>query len=245
MKKPLRVMLLAGSAEAHALADPLMAEVAAVIAVLSEPERSFPDFPCRTETGSLTDPAALEGFLDRFQISCILDAGHGFDAVQSAATATRAAAKGLPYARVLRPVWSVEPPARRAKDVAAAAGMIRHGARVFATTGRASLADFAPFAGACLLLRQTTDNGRSALPDFVQPVLGSPPFTQEQEAALFAELRIDTLICRNVGGLPSRPKLDAALAMGLETIVIDRPAPPAGIPCFATPDAALAWVRSL
>jgi precorrin-6A/cobalt-precorrin-6A reductase len=56
---------------------------------------------------------------------------------------------------------------------------------------------------------------------------------------------VEYLICRNLGGLPSRPKVDAALALGMKTILIDRPAAPKGSVVVADIAGVLAWVADL
>ena len=40
----------------------------------------------------------------------------------------------------------------------------------------------------------------------------------------------------------TRPKLDAAAALGVPVVMIDRPALPAGVEAVATVDEAVAWV---
>ena len=76
-------------------------------------------------------------------------------------------------------------------------------------------------------------------------VFGDPPFDVAQEQALFQDLAVDLLICRNLGGLPSRPKIDAARKLGLPVILIDRPAPPKGAQVVSSIEAVLAWVADL
>ena len=65
------------------------------------------------------------------------------------------------------------------------------------------------------------------------------------EGAGFRALRIDTLICRNLGGRASRPKLDAALALSLKVILIEPPAIPEDIEVVADVASALAWLDTL
>ena len=43
----------------------------------------------------------------------------------------------------------------------------------------------------------------------------------------------------------TRPKLDAAAALGVPVVMVDRPALPAGVPTVTTVDDAVDWVRSL
>ena len=58
------------------------------------------------------------------------------------------------------------------------------------------------------------------------------------------EHRIDALVTKNSGGSMTRPKLDAAAALGVPVVMVDRPPLPAGVRTVATVDEAVTWVRS-
>ena len=214
-------------------------------AVLRRAERSFGPLAVPSEIWSPGNLDEMAAYLRAHELTAVLDAGHGFDADISQIAFDATARLGLPYLRVLRPMWDIAAPVERAASVAAAARMIRPKARVFAATGRGTVEDYAPFAGARLYLRQTNAQARTKLPPFAEAVYGQPPFTRAAEEALFRALQIDTLVLRNVGGVPSRPKLDAARAMGLRVIAIDRPAAPVGAQVLAAPDAAIHWIETL
>lgn len=239
------ILLIAGSAEAHAIADDLAQNGLFAQAILRRKERSFGPLAVPARIWSPENLEEMAAFLSAQKITAICDAGHGFDADISELAAQAARQHGIAYMRLLRPAWVLPPQARVARDPDAAAGMIARGARVFATTGRGSVEAFDPFPGDRLFLRQTGGQGRGPYPDFVKPVFGEPPFTLQDEAALFQLLNIDTLICRNVGGIPGRPKLDASLQLGVQVIVIDRPPPPEGAELIADVPAALAWIAAL
>jgi precorrin-6A/cobalt-precorrin-6A reductase len=193
-------------------------------------------------TGGDTLAAALGAALGA--CDAVLDASHGFDSALTAAAHAGAVARNLPFLRLSRPVWPVTdlPGWHHVPDVAAARGLIAPEARVFAATGWASLPALQPFPGAKLLLRQTRPHQRPAPFEKVELVFGAPPFTRSSETALFKDLSVDTLICRNIGGAGSRPKLDAAADLGLTVILIDRPQRPDGIEEVCSAEAALDWV---
>ena len=239
------ILLIAGSAEAHDIASALSRSTMSAQAILRRVERSFGPLNVPSQIWTPGCSSEMQGYFAANGITAICDAGHGFDADVSLIAAEAARRSGLPYARLVRPTWSIVPPAERAASVAQAAAMIPIGARVFAATGRGTIDDYAPFTGRKLFLRQANAHVRNPLPEFAEAVYGGPPYTQAQEGALFRQLDIDTLVCRNVGGRPSRPKLDAALELGLRAIVIDRPAPPESARQLASPQAALAWLKSL
>ena len=243
-RKP-RILLIAGSAEAHDVASALSGSNLSAQAILRRVERSFGPLSVPSQIWTPDGSAQMQRYLADNGITAICDAGHGFDADVSLIAEDAARWSGLPYARLLRPAWTIKPPAERAVSVAQAAAMIPIGARVFAATGRGTIDEYAPFTGRKLFLRQARAGTRNPLPGFAEAVYGGPPYTRAQEAALFSRLDVDTLVCRNVGGEPSRPKLDAALELGVRAIVIDRPPPPEGARQLATARAAVAWLNGL
>ncbi|OAN74599.1 hypothetical protein A8B82_17715 [Sulfitobacter sp. EhC04] len=239
-----RILLLAGSAEARRIAVTLQARGVDVQALVSEPPRG-PDpmpVPCRLTT--FDDAATLAGQMVGYD--AVIDASHGFDGQMSRVGHAAAGIAALPFVSLTRPGWGLEAANwHEVSDVAAALPLIGPDMRVFSATGWASLPDYAGFPGARLLLRQTTRHDRVPPYDFVELVFGDPPFDAAQEAALFRDLDVDLLICRNLGGRPSRPKLDAAKALGLPVILIARPRLPEGAEVLGDIDAVLDWVAAL
>ncbi|MEN8891409.1 MAG: precorrin-6A/cobalt-precorrin-6A reductase, partial [Planktotalea arctica] len=71
-------------------------------------------------------------------------------------------------------------------------------------------------------------------------LVGRPPFSIEDEIALFKSLEIDWLIVKNAGGSASFSKLDAARTLGLNVGMIARPAPPDGL-CVSMLKQAITW----
>jgi precorrin-6A/cobalt-precorrin-6A reductase len=244
MTRRLDILLLAGSAEARALALALRKMGHQLRVLMAEPPRGAEPFPVSYDIFDFNDLPGLSQVMS--EVSIVVDASHGFDLFASAQACTAARRAAVPYVRLRRAPWSVQgdPGLRNASDVRAAAAMIRPGQRVFSATGWASLPDYAPFAGARLFLRQTRRHDRPAPAPHVTLVFGDPPFTAAQEAALFQELGIDLLICRNLGSAPSRPKVDAALALGIEVILVDPPAPPVGALVLGDVASVLDWVAA-
>jgi precorrin-6A/cobalt-precorrin-6A reductase len=56
---------------------------------------------------------------------------------------------------------------------------------------------------------------------------------------------IDALVTKNSGGPMTRPKLDAAEALGVAVVMVDRPPLPAGVRTVASVDDAVAWVKQI
>ncbi len=245
MTKPLSILLLAGSSEARQISAELLANGIQVRAISSEPPRGQSAFPVSVELMRQPNPKSLIEM--GAGADAILDASHGFDFEMSNVAAAVACELELPFACFQRPDWSTEgrPTWQRAEDVRQAMALVRPGARVFSATGWASLPDCRDFPGERILLRQTTLHQRSAPYDFVELVFGDPPFSVAGEEDLFRTLKVDTLICRNLGGAASRPKLDAAANLGVDVILVDRPPLPNGVTVFQTIDAIVNWAVSL
>ena len=242
-----KILLLAGSFEARRVAEALTAQGVVYDAWLSEAPRGaapMPQIPLlrRFDTGTQMRNAIAEG-----GYTAVLDAGHVFDRTVTHAAYAAAGALNLPYLRLERPAWDANehPRWRSAANLTEANAMIPAGARVFCATGWASLPAFADFAGARLFLRQTRRHPRPAPYPHVELVFGDPPFSVAQEEALFTRLGIDLLMCRNLGGAASRPKLDAARALDLDVILIDRPPAPEGSAQVTEIDAAISWIAAL
>lgn len=238
----MKLLVLAGSAEAREIARAAQAGGAEVRALVSEPPRGPDPMPVPCDLHGFEDLSSVMTALAGFD--AVLDASHGFDGRMSRLGFEAAGKLGLPFLSYARPAWSDDAAdnVHRAKDVIAAMALTGKGARVFSATGWASLSDYAGFDGDTLFLRQTSRHSRPVPFGFVELVFGDPPFTSASETALFKALSIDTLICRNLGGAASRPKVDAAIALGIKVILIARPSLPEGAKVVGQIDKALHWV---
>ena len=241
------ILVLGGSLEARHLAEALTARDLAYTVWLSEAPRGPALLPQVPQLRQFTDSATLREEIVQGGYTAVLDASHAFDHLVTEQGSTAASTLGLPYLRVERPAWdmSEQPRWDHLPSVRQANAVIPQGARVFCATGWDSLPDYAGFHGEILMLRQTRRHTRAAPHSFVELVFGDPPFDAAHEEALFSKLRVDLLICHNLGGKASRPKLDAAAALGIDVILIDKPAAPVGVRMVSEIKAALDWVDAL
>lgn len=238
------LLLLAGSGESRVLAARLAGRAGLrVTASLRERPRTFGPLPVPTRVGRFDD---LKGFLEAEAVTAVLDATHPFAVRMGHLAAAICADLGMPYARVLRPPWTPEGDETWAEvpDEAAVRHHLTPGARVFATTGRATLAALAQDVPARFLLRQMAE--RAAPPDFknVEYIIGKGPFSAAEEIENLRRARAEVLVAKNSGGAPSRTKIAAAHALGLPMILIARPAQPPG-PYLETVSQAMDWTASL
>ena len=95
--------------------------------------------------------------------------------------------------------------------------------RVFLTTGRTGVGAFARL-DAWFLIRAVTAARRRGAATRHQLLLSRGPYRYDDELNLLREHRIDALVTKNSGGDMTRAKLDAADALGVPVVMVDRPA---------------------
>ena len=236
----MRVLILGGTREARELAAALLARGDAPITSLAgatpEPQRP----PGETTVGPLATPEDLARLARATAADAVVDATHPFADEISAL----AADAPVPVLRLHRPPWQERPGDdwRRVPTLRAAAEQIPAGARVLLTTGRRGLAAFAPVGHAWFLIRTITPPG-PPLPPEHEILLDRGPYTLQSERTLLDRERIDLIVTKDSGGEATEAKLQAARERHLPVIVVDRPAPPQGVPTVATVPEALARLK--
>jgi precorrin-6A/cobalt-precorrin-6A reductase len=115
---------------------------------------------------------------------------------------------------------------------------------VFLTTGRSGTAAFRD-SDAWFLIRVVTAPEPADLPRNHQLVFSRGPYRYDDELAVLAENDIDVLVTKNSGGELTRAKVDAAQALGVDVVMIDRPALPRGVQTVTDVALAEEWVRRL
>jgi precorrin-6A/cobalt-precorrin-6A reductase len=226
MMRVLRVLLLGGTTEASQIGRALAA--AGVAGVYSYAGRTATPVaqPLPTRVGGFGGVDGFCEYIRREQITHVIDATHPF-ASQISRNAVEACAKtATPLIAYLRKPW-VSTPGDKWQQVAtfeqAAAALPDHPARIFLAIGRQHLTPFAAQPQHFYLLR-LVDAPDTALPlPDAEIVLARGPFTIEGDLALLRDHRITDIVARNAGGEGARAKLDAARALGLPVIMIDRP----------------------
>ncbi len=239
-----RVLLLAGTHEAHAVAAALDAAGYDVLASFAGATRRPRSLPVATRHGGFGGREAQRTFLLNGGFTAVIDASHPFAARISHRTAELCGELGLPYLRVLRPPWR---PGKGEKwddvsDLGELAALIPSGARVFLATG-ARHPEYAEALPERTLFGRKVDPGPAPFELNGGWVDGRPPFSGPDEIALFKRLDVDWLVAKNAGG-PARAKLDAARELGVRVAMIRRPSLP-DAPVVATVEDVLAWIRRL
>jgi precorrin-6A/cobalt-precorrin-6A reductase len=243
-----RVLLLAGSSEASELAARLTAcpgltvtsSFAGRVKALSIP-------PGDVRVGGFGGPEGLARWIAENHIAAVIDATHPFTAHMPHHVVLACRSVNVPHLRVRRPEWEPEPGDSWAvvPDLKAAAAALRVGRarRVFLTTGRQELAPFARVHPETWFLVRSIEMPDPMPLSQAEVVLSRGPFSLAAERALMRNHGIDTLVTKNSGGSAAAAKLQAARDLGVDVVMIARPATE-GI-SVGTTDEAMGWCQDV
>lgn len=222
-----RVLLLGGAAEAAAMAQALaQAGVAAVFSYAGRTAAPRAQ-PLPTRVGGFGGAAGLAAYLRAGGFTHVIDATHPFAATMSRNAIAACAATATPLIALQRAPWTAQPRDRWTvvADIAAAAQALdRPAERVFLAIGRQNLAAFADRPQHRYLLRFV--DPPQAPPPLADAcvVVSRGPFTEAGDCALMRAHGVTRVVAKNAGGTGARAKIDAARALGLPVVMIDRPA---------------------
>jgi precorrin-6A/cobalt-precorrin-6A reductase len=238
-----RILLLGGTSEARALAARLYPDVDVINSLAGRvPDPALPVGEVRI--GGFGGVDGMRRWLSEARVDAVVDATHPYAATITAHAATVCGELGLPHLVLARPAWDpgdaivVGSDADAAKAVAA-----NRYSRVFLTTGRSGTAAFVDI-DAWFLIRAVTAPDADSLPRRHQLVLSRGPYHYNDELALLRDYHIDALVTKNSGGAMTRPKLDAAAALSIPVVMVDRPPLPPNVATVGTVDDAVDWVSS-
>ncbi len=238
----MRVLLLGGTGEARALAEVLHPHVEVTSSLAGRvPDPALPVGAVRI--GGFGGVDGLRRWLRDEGVDAVVDATHPFAATMTAHAAQACGELRIPLLVLARPAWEPGAAIVAASDVEAAETVARQDySRIFLTSGRSSVGAFADSA-AWFLIRAVTEP--AVLPRRHHLVLSRGPYRYDDEVALMREHRIDALVTKNSGGEMTRPKLDAAAALGIPVVMVARPPLPSGVHTVGTVQAAADWVARL
>ena len=149
---------------------------------------------------------------------------------------------GLAHLVLNRPPWDAADATVVATSEDAAAVVAERGySRVFLTTGRSGVGAFRS-ARPWFLIRVVTAPDPADLPADHELLLSRGPYRYDAESRLLAGRAIDVLVTKNSGGALTRAKVDAADALGVDVVMIDRPPLPDGITAVGSVGDAQRWL---
>ena len=217
------VLLLAGTAEARALADAFEFPGIRLVASLAGATSAPAPYLCETRAGGFGGARGLREWLDRERAVAVVDATHPYATGISRNAAMACAATKIPLVTLIRPPWAPMPGWSEFATLDQAVAALPPQARVLATTGSKHVAAFLDRNDMTVFLRSVEPI--SDMPEHVVPVTAHRPPALGGEIAFMRSNRITHLLTRNSGG-DSRARIDAAVTLGLPVHVIERPPQP-------------------
>jgi len=200
--------------------------------------------PVPVRSGGFGGAAGLADYLVRERIGALIDATHPYANIISANADAAARQTHVPFLALRRPPWSKTDSDRwtEVNDVRAAVETLgKMPRRVFVALGRNELAPFVDAPQHRYLIRSVDPiEPPLSLPQ-VSYITGRGPFNEADDKALLAEHRIEVVVAKNSGGAATYGKIAAARALGIDVIMLRRPAVP-DAPGVDTVDEAVAWL---
>lgn len=239
------MLLLGGTSEARDLARALRGKSDLTLSLAGRTRAPEVD-GVATRIGGFGGAEAFATYLKTEGIEAVLDATHPFAAEISRRSARAAATCGVHYLLLWRPGWNESPGDQwiRVPDAGAASRVPTPEDRVFLATGRQTLPEFAGMRAERCWCR-VVDPPEAPFPlRNGEYLVARPPFLLDQEIALFQRLRVTHLVVKNAGGAASRAKLEAARALELPVLMIDRP-DLSDLPHVTSVSGALDWVEAM
>jgi len=229
--KPLRVLILGGTADANRLAAAIAKEprLDAVLSYAGRTENPTPP-PIAWRVGGFGGIDGLVDYISAEKIARVVDATHPFAARMSAHAITACAMAHVPLLALERAPWQRVAADRwiEIDDIAAAADALGTAPRrVFLGIGRQHLQLFAEHPQHFYLVR-LVDPPRAPLPlPDTEVIVARGPFDLAGDRAMLTQHRIDIAVARNAGGDAAYAKIEAARDLGLPVVMVRRPFIPA------------------
>lgn len=225
-----KILILGGTTEARQLAGKLAdrADFSVTLSLAGRTESPVAQgVPVRT--GGFGGVDGLATHLREMAIDLLIDATHPYAARVSANAAQAARKAGVPIIALRRPGWEPVEGDRwvlvdNVADAASALGSAPR--RVFLALGRQEVAAFEAAPQHHYLIRSVDPvEPKLAVPD-AEYLLARGPFREADEDVLLRSHRIDAIVSKNSGGGATYGKIAAARALGIEVVMVSRPALP-------------------
>ncbi|RAZ88335.1 cobalt-precorrin-6A reductase [Mesorhizobium hawassense] len=243
-----RILILGGTTEARQLAGKLARrEDFSVTLSLAGRTESPVSQGVPVRVGGFGGADGLAAYLREERVNLLIDATHPYAARISANAAEAARQAGVPIFALRRPGWVpvagdrwalVDGVAEAARALGAAPR------RVFLAIGRQEAGAFEAAPQHRYLIRSVDPvEPKLAVPDALY-LLARGPFPEADERALLEQHGIDAIVSKNSGGEATYGKITAARALGIDVVMVRRPALP-DVPSAETVDALAAMAGHL
>lgn len=221
------LLILGGTREAGLLAQSVAeAGITATLSLAGRVDKPKPS-PVMQRIGGFGGPEGLADYLQKNDITHVVDATHPFAAQMSAHAIDACERAQTPLLALSRAAWTAQSGDRwiHVGNMAEAAEALAGAAKqVFLAIGRVHLAAFANQPQHQYLLR-LVDAPKKPLPlPKTEVILARGPFSAADDRALLEKHRIDLVVSKNAGGSGAYAKIKAARDLNLPVVMIDRPA---------------------
>jgi precorrin-6A/cobalt-precorrin-6A reductase len=225
-----RVLILGGTAEARQLAGRLASrgDLSVTLSLAGRTASPAPQ-PVPVRVGGFGGADGLAAYLKAERIDALIDATHPYAAIIAANAAKAAESTGVKLLALRRAPWTKVAGDRWIEAHTMDEAVAKMGGeprRVFLALGRKDLAAFETAPQHDYLIRSV---------DPVDPPLKRPrakyiesrgPFTEANDRTLMEAHRTEIVVAKNSGGDSTYGKIAAARALGLDVIMLRRPALP-------------------
>jgi precorrin-6A/cobalt-precorrin-6A reductase len=221
-----RVLILGGTTEASELATRLAARADLTVISSFAGRLRWPILPAGiVRVGGFGGVTGLILYLVDENIDVVIDATHPFASKISGNVELACKTLSVPLIALERPRW--EPTEHdcwcAVPDVQAAASMVNHKCnRVFLSIGRQELGAFSNCEDAWFLVR-AIDEPIEKLPANSKLILQRGPFHLNDELQMLRSESISLIVSKNSGGTATYSKIEAARALRIPVVMIDRP----------------------
>jgi precorrin-6A/cobalt-precorrin-6A reductase len=242
-----RVLILGGTSEASELATHLVARSDVTVISSLAGRVSQPRLPAGiVRVGGFGGVAGLISYLVDEKIGVVIDATHPFASKISGNAELACNSLSLPLIALERPPW--EPNEHdnwcTVPDAQAAASMVNYQRnRVFLSIGRQELGAFSNCEDAWFLVR-AIDAPSETLPANSKLILKRGPFHLNDELQMLRTESISLIVSKNSGGTATYSKIEAARALRIPVVMIDRPRKH-NVPTVSQPDDVLQKLAQL
>lgn len=243
-----RILILGGTTEARSLAARLAGDdrfdtTLSLAGRTADPREQ----PVPVRIGGFGGAEGLARHLETEQVDLLIDATHPFAARISRNAAEASARSGKPLLALRRPTWESKEGdlwIRVASVAEAVRRLPETPTRVFLAIGRQEAYQFSARPEHAYLVRSVDPvTPPLDVPD-ARYVLACGPFGLDDELELLRGEEIGLIVAKNSGGSATHAKIEAARALSIPVIMVERQEPP-GVPSVPTVEAALAHVAHL
>lgn len=202
--------------------------------------------PVPVRVGGFGGVDGLATYLRGEGVDLLIDATHPFAARISQNAAQAAAQAGVAIIALRRPAWAKTEGDRWSEvDLVAQApaALGDRPRRVFLAIGRQEAATFEAAPQHFYLVRSVDPVEPRPAFAHAEYMLARGPFELDAEIELFRAWGIDAVVAKNAGGEASRAKIEAARLLGIDVVMVRRPAVP-DVPVVASVEDAVAHVAA-